>query len=136
MQAWLQDFAWTSQDVAVRQKALIKRFPVMGKRLQRQPMFCMETALKMVLWSYCGYTITPADVPGVFKPTAGVETDPENPLSQAETEQLSCDLKQLDEAPVGRAEAVKEAVVSKVYSMQSWMDAQIWISEHSIEQTH
>ena len=48
----------------MRQKALETRFPSMGPSLRKQPMFCMETALKMLLWSYCAYTITPADEPG------------------------------------------------------------------------
>jgi len=71
VQAWLQDFAWTPNDMGIRQKALETRYPSMGPRMRRQPMFCMETALKMLLWSYCGYTITPADVPGHRYPKLG-----------------------------------------------------------------
>lgn len=50
-QAWLQDFAWTEKQIPKRQRALLKRSPTMGPRLQDKPMFCFETALKMLLWS-------------------------------------------------------------------------------------
>lgn len=38
-----------------RQKGLVKQLPSMNPRLRQQPIFCMETALKMVLWSSLVY---------------------------------------------------------------------------------
>ena len=55
LQAWLQEFAWVSRDVPARQKALARELPSMNVRLRLQPIFCIETALKMVLWSSLVY---------------------------------------------------------------------------------
>lgn len=55
LQAWLQEFAWARRDIDRRQKGLLKQLPSMNPRLRQQPIFCMETALKMVLWSSLVY---------------------------------------------------------------------------------
>ncbi len=50
-QVWLQEFAWTRQGIARRQHAMQKHSPGMQARLCNMPVFCMETALKLLLWS-------------------------------------------------------------------------------------
>ena len=47
-QAWVQEFAWTEEQVPQRsaERAEHAHLPA------REPMFCMETALKLLYWSF------------------------------------------------------------------------------------
>ena len=65
-QAWLQEFGWTSEQVPKRQQALLKRSPTLAGRLDQQPMFVFEEALKLVLWSDLVYDCSVEDgAPGL-----------------------------------------------------------------------
>lgn len=50
MQAWLQRFAWTEPN---KGKSLVRRnsIPKDSTLLRDEPMFCFETAVKMLYWS-------------------------------------------------------------------------------------
>lgn len=51
---WLQEFAWTEEEkgekVARRESAGPK-----GRQLAKEPMFCFETAFKLLYWSLLVY---------------------------------------------------------------------------------
>lgn len=51
LQAYLQEFVWTVDQIPRRQQALLLRSPTMGPHLHEKPLFCFETALKLLLWS-------------------------------------------------------------------------------------
>lgn len=59
VQVWLQGFAWTSKDLNKKQADLIEKFPAASLKLQQSPMFCMDTALKLLLWSDVAYECLP-----------------------------------------------------------------------------
>ena len=54
---WLQDIAWTEAEVSERVAERVARAhtPHEAAELQAEPMFCMETAVKLHHWSYCAY---------------------------------------------------------------------------------
>ena len=59
VQVWLQEFAWTEED---KEEDMKSRSASTGKlsakdasSLQKQPMFCMETAVNMFYWSVLVY---------------------------------------------------------------------------------
>ncbi|KAK9799340.1 hypothetical protein WJX73_007370 [Symbiochloris irregularis] len=57
IQVWLQDFAWTEDEVQDKIAQRVGR--AMGtheaEELAAEPMFCIETAVKLHHWSYCAY---------------------------------------------------------------------------------
>lgn len=60
LQVWLQDFAWTEEEVPQRvsQRKLRGQGEHDVQQLAAEPMFCMETALKLHHWSSLAYTHT------------------------------------------------------------------------------
>ena len=52
LQAWLQRFAWTEQKLKQRKQAR-DSLPADKTLLEREPMFCFETAVKLLYW--CGF---------------------------------------------------------------------------------
>ena len=59
VKVWLQEFAWTEED---KEEDMKNRSSSTGKlsaknasSLQKQPMFCMETAVNMFYWSVLVY---------------------------------------------------------------------------------
>ena len=52
LQAWLQRFAWTEKKLERRKQAR-NSLPVDKTLLQGEPMFCFETAVKLLYW--CGF---------------------------------------------------------------------------------
>ncbi len=59
MQVWLQEFAWTEEDkeedMCNRSKSRDRLSSKDADSLQKQPMFCMETAINMFYWSVLVY---------------------------------------------------------------------------------
>lgn len=54
-QAALQEFAWTEASLPERLKERLA-LQLHGHRLEREPMFCLETAMKLQKWSKLAYT--------------------------------------------------------------------------------
>lgn len=52
VQAWLQRFAWTEKKLE-RRKQLRNSLPADRLLLSQEPMFCFETAVKLLYW--CGF---------------------------------------------------------------------------------
>ena len=59
LQVWLQEFAWTEEDkeedLCNRSKSRDRLSSKDADSLQKQPMFCMETAINMFYWSVLVY---------------------------------------------------------------------------------
>ena len=59
LQVWLQEFAWTEEDkeedMCNRSRSRDRLSSKDADRLQKQPMFCMETAINMFYWSVLVY---------------------------------------------------------------------------------
>ncbi len=59
LQVWLQEFAWTEEDKEEDMKNRSQSKDKLSKKdadsLQKQPMFCMETAINMFYWSVLVY---------------------------------------------------------------------------------
>ena len=64
MQVWLQDFAWTEEEAPERlsQRKLRGQGMHDVQRLAAEPIFCIETALKLHHWSSLAYTHTDREV--------------------------------------------------------------------------
>lgn len=62
VQTWLQRFAWTEQnlDAAVKQRNAL---PLDKLLLDREPMFCFETAVKLLYW--CGFVYEHQEVSSI-----------------------------------------------------------------------
>lgn len=58
VQAWLQEVAWTEAELPkqLAQRNSRATSPREAAQLQREPMFCYETALKLLKWSSLTYT--------------------------------------------------------------------------------
>ena len=58
-QVWLQEFAWTEEDkeedMRNRSRSRDRLSSKDADSLQKQPMFCMETAVNMFYWSVLVY---------------------------------------------------------------------------------
>ena len=52
VQAWLQRFAWTERKLE-RRKKVRNNLPADRTLLSQEPMFCFETAVKLLFW--CGF---------------------------------------------------------------------------------
>ena len=52
VQAWLQRFAWTEKKLE-RRKKVRNALPADRTLLSQEPMFCFETAVKLLYW--CGF---------------------------------------------------------------------------------
>ena len=66
-QVWLQDFAWTEEEVPVKvaERMLHSQVEHEARQLQAEPMFCIETALKLHHWSGLAYChVQPPDAAG------------------------------------------------------------------------
>ena len=57
IQAWLQDFAWSEAEVPAKKAELVARGESLHEieQLEAEPIFCMETALKLHHWSQLAY---------------------------------------------------------------------------------
>ena len=59
LQVWLQEFAWTEEDkeedLRNRSSSKDRLSSRDADTLQKQPMFCMETAINMFYWSVLVY---------------------------------------------------------------------------------
>ncbi|KAL4431080.1 hypothetical protein ABPG75_006336 [Micractinium tetrahymenae] len=58
LQEWLQEFAWTEAEVPRRRRRRASSLPPESKKavaINREPMFCVETALKLAFWSFVCY---------------------------------------------------------------------------------
>lgn len=55
LQSWLQQFVWSKKQVQPRMRAILKQSPTMARAIESHPIFCMETALKMLVWSTVVY---------------------------------------------------------------------------------
>lgn len=51
LQAWLRELAWTPGEVGPIRESLTARMPKLQERFAQEPIFCFETALKLLLWS-------------------------------------------------------------------------------------
>lgn len=56
MQVWLQEFAWTEPSLDSAILTRNERMP-MSVTLQKEPMFCLETGIKMLYWSHMAYVL-------------------------------------------------------------------------------
>jgi hypothetical protein len=56
MQVWLQEFAWTEPSLDSAILTRNARMP-MSVTLQKEPMFCLETGIKMLYWSHMAYVL-------------------------------------------------------------------------------
>ncbi|KAL4541920.1 hypothetical protein Ndes2526B_g06415 [Nannochloris sp. 'desiccata'] len=88
MNAWLQEFAWTHAEHPL---AINKRNAKLAKNkiLASQPMFCFETAIKLLYYSNLVYTIDDSDVQRVFRvdiPVEGEDDDSEYAEAEEEAE--------------------------------------------------
>ncbi|KAK9804066.1 hypothetical protein WJX73_001449 [Symbiochloris irregularis] len=57
IQVWLQDFAWTEEEVEdkIQQRVARGNGANEVEELAAEPIFCIETAIKLHHWSYCAY---------------------------------------------------------------------------------
>jgi hypothetical protein len=72
MNAWLQEFAWTQAEhpLAVnRRNAKLAK----NKKLAAEPMFCVETGIKLLYYSNLVYTIEDSDIQNVIRVDTPVE---------------------------------------------------------------
>ena len=65
LRAWLQEFCWTSSELPV---ALRRRNAKLSasKKLAKEPMFCIETAIKLLYFSNLVYTVNDDEVQNVI----------------------------------------------------------------------
>jgi Lipase (class 3) len=114
MNAWLQEFAWTQaeQPLAInRRNAKLAR----NKKLAAQPMFCIETAIKLLYYSNLVYTIDDSDVQHVIRvdiPVEGEDDDDSEANSiNAETAEEGARAQAIvaaDGAAINAADGVKD----------------------------
>lgn len=57
LQVWLQEFAWTEGDLASKREERSSSLPPGAdvEALDREPMWCFETAVKLMYWSFLCY---------------------------------------------------------------------------------
>ena len=58
LQVWLQEFAWTEEDVPRKRAERVSLLPkesLEGFRLNSEPLFCFETGVKCMYWSFLAY---------------------------------------------------------------------------------
>jgi hypothetical protein len=88
MSAWLQEFAWTEAEQPI---AINKRNAKLAnnKKLSAQPMFCVETAIKLLYYSNLVYSIEDSEVQNVVRvdtPVEGEDDDSEYAEAQEQVE--------------------------------------------------
>lgn len=72
VQTWLQEFAWTED---TRQDAINERngrLPA-SESLQKEPMMCLETVIKLSYWCRLAYTLGEPNDDGLFKVDVGLK---------------------------------------------------------------
>ena len=77
LQAWLQEFAWTSASMPAAIVARNKRL-ANSRKLSREPMFCLETCIKLLYFSNLVYHCPNGSSAGGIKPetySEGGESD-------------------------------------------------------------
>lgn len=57
LQVWLQEFAWTEDDLPNKKEERSSSLPSGSdvEQLNREPMWCFETAIKLMYWSFLCY---------------------------------------------------------------------------------
>ncbi len=103
MQAWLQEFAWTQAEhpLAInRRNAKLAR----NKKLAAEPMFCIETAIKLLYYSNLVYSIDDDDVQQVVRVDEPVEGEDDESVSS------SVAAEERQQALADAAEAATDAV--------------------------